>query len=171
MCRTWPRRSGLSCPTNSRTHHMRPFPSARSHRSRMLGGWVYHLANFGNLGRRKSTDLRMLLDDRLVLGEINAEGLVVGYIALNPLDFRTELPQRLIGLRCRTTKLLPIERSGARNVAFDNELAQGHGFLLGFFRMLRSATFSMRFGDSQHSRARQTPLRHVPAAYSSKPTR
>src|ERR1700677_4544540 len=117
----------------------------------MVSGRVYHLANFGNLGRRESADLRMLLDDRLVLGEINAEGLVVGYIAFNPLDIGAELPQRLVGLRCCTTKLLPIQRPDTRDVAFDNDLPQGHGFLLGFF----GAPASRYSGRSKPSRVRE----------------
>jgi hypothetical protein len=38
---------------------------------------INHLAHLGHLGGGKAADLRVLLDDRFVLGEIDAKGLVV----------------------------------------------------------------------------------------------
>jgi hypothetical protein len=45
----------------------------------------------------------MLFDDSLVLGEVDAEGLVVSDIALDPLNVRSKLPQRLIRFRRSAT--------------------------------------------------------------------
>src|SRR4249920_3771427 len=63
---------------------------------RLLRRRVDHLAHFGDLGRGKSADLGVLADDGFVLGEIDAERLVVGDIALDPLDVGAELMQDLI---------------------------------------------------------------------------
>src|SRR5262249_58501279 len=63
--------------------------------SRGLGCWIDHLLDFSDLGRRKAADLGVLADDGLVLGEIDAKGLVVGHVALDPLNVRTELTQDL----------------------------------------------------------------------------
>ena len=43
----------------------------------LLGSRINHLANFGAFRGWKSTDLRMLLDNGFILGEINAEGLAL----------------------------------------------------------------------------------------------
>src|ERR1700686_3846344 len=49
---------------------------------RLLSRGVDHPAHFGDLGRGKTADLGVLADDCFVLGEIDAERLVVGDIAL-----------------------------------------------------------------------------------------
>jgi hypothetical protein len=58
-------------------------------------GRIDQLFDFGDFGRGKAADSRMLVDDGLVLGEIDAEGLVVGHKALDPLNIRPELLQGL----------------------------------------------------------------------------
>src|SRR5262245_38975520 len=70
--------------------------SVRSARRLILSVWLFrsridHLADLGDLRCRKATDLRVLPNDVLVFGEINAERLVVGDVGLNPLDVRTKL--------------------------------------------------------------------------------
>ena len=55
-------------------------------------GWVDHLANFRDLGRRETADLGVFLDYILVLGEIDAERLVGGELPPDFLD--TDLSNR-----------------------------------------------------------------------------
>lgn len=57
---------------------------------------IDQLLHFGDFRRRKSTDLRMLSDDRLVLGEVHAECLVIRYVTFDPLNVRTELAQNVV---------------------------------------------------------------------------
>jgi len=54
---------------------------------------VDHLADLSDLGCRKTADLRVLADDVLVFGEIDAERLVVGDIGFKPLHVRAKLAQ------------------------------------------------------------------------------
>jgi len=92
----------------------------------VFGGRVDHLADFGDLGRRKAADLGVLFDDVLVFREIDAERLVGGDIALDPLDVGAELAQDVVRFCRRAAQLLAIEAAGCRNVAFDDEFAQSH---------------------------------------------
>lgn len=62
----------------------------------LFGGRVDHLAHLGHLGGREAADLGVFMNDRLVRGEVDAEGLVVGDVALQPLDVRAELAQYLV---------------------------------------------------------------------------
>ena len=71
-------------------------PLAKMLLRRLLRRRVDHLAHFGDLGCGKAADLGVLANDRFVLGEIDAERLVVGDIALDPLDVGAELMQDLI---------------------------------------------------------------------------
>jgi hypothetical protein len=70
-----------------------------AHNSRGGGRRIDHLPHLSDLRGRKATDLSVLSDDRLVLGEINAKSLIVSNIALDPLDVRTEPVQHLVRLR------------------------------------------------------------------------
>src|SRR5262249_39680673 len=79
--------------------------------SRGLGCWIDHLLDFGDLGRRKAADLGVLADDGLVLGEIDAKGLVVGHVALDPLNVRTELTQDLVRFCRRPSQLFALQRA------------------------------------------------------------
>src|SRR5579859_6303885 len=103
------------------------YPGSSS--GRMLGGRIDHLAHFGDLGRRKAADLRMLLDDRLVLGEIDAKRLIGRDIALDPLDIGPELAQHAVGFAGSGAQLLALERAGSGDIAFDDEFAQCHRLL------------------------------------------
>src|SRR6516162_888347 len=94
--------------------------------SRGLGCWIDHLLDFSDLGRRKAADLGVLADDGLVLSEIDAKGLVVGHVALDPLNVRTELTQDLVRFCRRPSQLFALQRADLRNIPFDDELAQRH---------------------------------------------
>src|SRR5262249_6311110 len=89
-------------------------------------GRIDHLLDFRYLRRGKSADLGVLVDDRLVLGKIDAEGFVVRDVALDPLNVRAELAQDFVRFRCRVPQLRTLERAHLRNVALDDELAQSH---------------------------------------------
>src|SRR5205085_5019485 len=92
----------------------------------MFGRGIDHLADFGDLARREAADLGVFLDDRLILGEVDAEGLVGGDIAVDPLDVGAELAQYLVRFRRRAAKLLALEAADRRDVALDDEFAQSH---------------------------------------------
>src|SRR5262245_48835899 len=87
---------------------------------------IDHLLHFGDLGRRKAADLGVFADDGLVLGEIDAKGLVVGHVALDPLNVRTELMQHLVRFCRCPSQLFALECADFRNIPFDDELAQRH---------------------------------------------
>src|SRR6516162_580712 len=91
--------------------------------SRGRGGRIDHLLHFGDLCRRKAADLGVFADDGLVLGEIDAKGLVVGYVALDPLNVGTELMQDLVRFCSRRAQLFALECADFRNIPFDDELA------------------------------------------------
>src|SRR6266536_1370582 len=63
----------------------------RRRTSRSCGGRVNHFLHFGNLCSRKAADLGVFVNYRFVLSEIDAEGLVVSDVALDPLDVGAEL--------------------------------------------------------------------------------
>src|SRR5207237_2558345 len=94
----------------------------------VFGGGVDHLANFGDLGRREAADLGVLFDDRLVLGEIDAEGLVGRDIALDPLDVGAQIAQHAIRFRRGALQLLALQAADRRDIPLDDEFAQWHGW-------------------------------------------
>ena len=65
----------------------------------------------------------MLADDGLVLGEIDAEGLVVRDLALDPLDVGAELGKHFIRLGGSPPKLIAFEGADRRYVSLDYESA------------------------------------------------
>ena len=71
----------------------------------------------------EAADLGVFADDGLVLGEIDAKGLVVGDVALDPLNVGTELMQDLVRFRRRRAQLFALECADFRNIPFDDELA------------------------------------------------
>src|SRR2546425_8364129 len=91
--------------------------------SRGLSCRIDHLLHFGDLRRRKAADLGVLADDGLVLGEIDAKGLVVGHVTLDPLNVRTELTQDLVRFCRRPSQLFALERADFGNIPFDDEFA------------------------------------------------
>ncbi len=58
---------------------------------------VDHAADFGDLVGREAGEPGVLVDHRLVLGDVDAEGLVLGDVGLHPLDARAELGERRVG--------------------------------------------------------------------------
>src|SRR5262249_21775656 len=98
----------------------------RARISRGLSCRIDHLLDFSDLGRRKAAHLGMFADDGLVLGEIDAKGLVVGHVALDPLNVRTELTQDLVRFCRRPSQLFALQRADIRNIPFDDEFAQRH---------------------------------------------
>ena len=55
--------------------------------------WIDHIANPGDLGGRKAANLRVLADDGLICGQINAKRLIVRNVAFEPLDIGAKLAQ------------------------------------------------------------------------------
>src|SRR5262249_1940180 len=94
--------------------------------SRGLGCWIDHLLDFSDLGRRKTADLGVLADDGLVLGEIDAKGLVVGHVALDPLNVRAALSQDLVRSCCGPSQPVALECTDVRDIAFDDGLTKRH---------------------------------------------
>ena len=86
-------------------------------------GGVDHLPHLGDLGGREAAHLSVLTDRVLVLGQIDAERLVVGYVALDPLNVGSKLVERLVGLRRSAAKLLALERAYLRDFPLDDEPA------------------------------------------------
>src|SRR5262249_11765568 len=114
--------------TSSRWHRARDITWAfavlrRSAKISRSSGRIDHLLHFSDLGRRKAADLGVFADDGLVLGEIDTKGLVVGNVALDPLNVRTELMQDLVRFCRRPSQLFALECADLRNIPFDDELA------------------------------------------------
>ena len=57
----------------------------------LFRGRIDRLGDLGDLRRREAADLGVLADHRFILGEVDAEGLVGGDIALDPLYVGAEL--------------------------------------------------------------------------------
>src|SRR5579862_6916983 len=80
---------------------------------------VDHLLHFSDFCCRKAADLGVLADYRLVLRQIDAEGLVIRYIALDPLDIGAELVQHFIRLGGSVSKLAALKGADFRDVSLD----------------------------------------------------
>src|SRR5436305_7770515 len=92
----------------------------------VFGGGVDHFTHFGDLGGWEAADLGVLPDNRLVLGEIDAEGLVGRDKAFDPLDVGAEFAQDAVRLRRGALQLLALEATDRRNIPLDDEFAQCH---------------------------------------------
>ncbi|MGA9007683.1 MAG: hypothetical protein WBE48_09490 [Xanthobacteraceae bacterium] len=77
-----------------------------------------------------NADLSVLSDDSLILGEVDAKGLVISYVALDPLDIRTELVQHLIRFGGSTPELLSLKSADFGDVSLNDEPAEYHNVLL-----------------------------------------
>jgi hypothetical protein len=84
-------------------------------------GRIDQFLDFSDLGRRETADPRMLGDDAFVFGQIDAEGFVVGYKTLDPLNVRPELLQDLIRFCGRRSELFAFERADLWDVSLDDE--------------------------------------------------
>src|SRR5215475_162055 len=123
----WQAGARPSTQPRSQAHGRAPVsPLDRGGTSAGCGGWIDGLLDFGDLGGGKATDFRMLANNRLVRGEVDAEGFVVGNVAFEPLDAGGKLVQHLVGLGGGTAQLLPLKGSNLRDVALNDELAQSH---------------------------------------------
>src|SRR5262249_33471212 len=91
-----------------------------------FGRGINCLATLSDLGCRKPADLRVLADDVLFFGEINAKRLVVRDVAFEPLNVRPKLAEYPIRFCCCFAKPLELEGADLWNVTFDDELAQCH---------------------------------------------
>src|SRR6266478_3804687 len=89
---------------------------------------VDHAADLGDLVRRKAAAPGVLVNDRLVVGKVDAKGLVGSDVALDPLDLGTELLQGRVRLLRRLAQSLPFGAVDRRQLAFDDELAHGFSF-------------------------------------------
>src|SRR5262249_5180413 len=104
----WQAGARPSTQPRSQAHGRAPVsPLDRGGTSAGCGGWIDGLLDFGDLGGGKATDFRMLANNRLVRGEVDAEGFVVGNVAFEPLDAGGKLVQHLVGLGRSTAQLLP----------------------------------------------------------------
>src|SRR5262249_53343258 len=103
-----------------------------------FGRGINCLATLSDLGCRKPADLRVLADDVLVFGEINAKRLVVRDVAFEPLNVRPKLAEYPIRFCCCSAKLLALEGADLWNVAFDDELC-AVPYRSSLIRMLTSA--------------------------------
>src|SRR6516225_2610834 len=92
------------------------------------GGRVDHPPDLGDLVGREAASPGVLLNDRLVLCEVDAKGLVVGDVALDPLDIGTELFEGRVRLLRGLSQGLPLGAADRRQFAFDDELAHGSSF-------------------------------------------
>lgn len=66
----------------------------------------------------------------IVRGKINAEGLVISDVALDPLYVWSEMMQHLVRLGGRFAELFPLKGANLRNVSLNDKSAQYHGVLL-----------------------------------------
>jgi hypothetical protein len=56
-------------------------------------------------------------------GKINAEGLVLSDVALNPLDVWSEIPKDVVRFSCRSAKLVALKGADIRNVSLNDKPA------------------------------------------------
>src|SRR5262249_49256624 len=126
--------SGLPCGLErlrmpSAMAEAQPACSIRTSRLRSRPGCrrVDHLFDRGDLGGWEAADLRVLADDAFIFCKVDAERLVVGDVAFDPLNVGSKPAQRFVRLSCGAAQLLPLQRADLRNIALDHESAQGHG--------------------------------------------
>src|SRR6266566_3977422 len=120
-----------SCRSCSRPHGPRffdpPPPASRRAHPRfepasIRAGRIDHRLDARYAGDRKSAVLRVAANVGLVLREVDAIDLVVGHVALHPLDFRAHALQNLARLFRYRLQLARREPPRARQVALDHVL-------------------------------------------------
>ncbi len=67
----------------------------------------------------------MTPDESLVLGQIDAVGLVLGNITLDPLDVGPKFPQSLVRFLRSGLEFLPLSAADSRKFSFDHEFSHG----------------------------------------------
>src|SRR4051812_23224196 len=98
-------------------------------RSKLVGPFgcrIDDLADFGDLACGKAAHLGVPSDNAFVGREINAENLVVGDIALDPLNVGPKLLQDAIGLGRGASKLLAVECADLWNFPLNYEPSHSH---------------------------------------------
>jgi hypothetical protein len=90
------------------------------------GGWVDHRLHRGDFACREAADFGVPADDRLVFGEIDAEGFIICNITFDPLDVGAELAQHIVRFRRGLAQLFPLESSDLKDIALDDEFLQSH---------------------------------------------
>ena len=94
-------------------------PTAKS--SGCGGGRIDHLLHHGDFVCRKTANFGVLADNGLVFGKVDAEGLIIGNITLDPLDVGAKLTQHFVRFCRRSAQLFAIESSHLWDIAFDYE--------------------------------------------------
>jgi hypothetical protein len=94
--------------------------------SRARGSWIDHLAYLCDARGWKPADFGVLPDDAFVLRQIDAEGLIGGDVAVDPLDVRAQATQHLVRFLCRRPELLALKAADAWNIAFDYKFTECH---------------------------------------------
>src|SRR5205823_2307223 len=89
------------------------------------GRRIDHAANFGDLVRREAAAPGVLVNERLVLGKIDAKGFVSGDVAFDPLNVGAELLQGRVRLLRSLAQGSPFGAADCRQLALDDEFAHG----------------------------------------------
>ena len=85
-----------------------------------MGDATSALADLGDLGGRKATQFGVLVDERLIRGQIHAVQLVGGHKRFQPLNIRSKLAQHLVGLGRTLLQSFPFQSSDFRNLPLDH---------------------------------------------------
>src|SRR5215510_6956719 len=70
----------------------------------------------------------MFADNRLILCEINTERLIVGNVALDPLNIWAKFVQDFVRFRCCSPQLIAFKSTHLWNITLDDEFLQRHYF-------------------------------------------
>ena len=89
----------------------------------------------------------MTLDQRLILGQIDAEGPVVGDETFDPLDVGTKLPQGLVRLARRGLEFFSPGAADSRESSFDHELSHRDLDTVVLIKFSMSSDFAIATSD------------------------
>src|SRR6266513_3606574 len=87
---------------------------------RLRGGGIDDPRHLEHAIRRKSSESGVLANDVGVGGDVDTGDLVLGHIALYPLDAWTELLQHRAGALCDTLQIRARDGGGVRYLALDD---------------------------------------------------
>ena len=96
-------------------------PHANRQKFRLRRWSDRYLLHHGDFVCRKTANFGVRADNGLVFGKIDAEGLIIGNITLDPLDVGAKLTQHFVRFCRRLAQLLAIESSDLWDIAFDDE--------------------------------------------------
>jgi hypothetical protein len=91
----------------------------------LRGRWINDSANLGDTVGGKTTTLCVFADDVLIVGEVDAEGLVRRHIGFLPLDVRRELCQHLVLFLCGRLEFLAVGAADGWKFALDDVATHG----------------------------------------------